>query len=453
MKMNLLLDNMSNKLHYLFSDRKFSEILNGSVWALAAKVIATGMTMVATVIIARFYGAEVMGIVAIINSAMLLSTTFSVMGTNTAILRLIPEHLVKLSPTSAFRIYRKTQWLVITISLITGTLFFFNSKTIAEMVFNKPNLSFFFSMAAVFIVFNSLMVLNTQAVRGLKLFRIFALMQTLPQGFNLMLLLLLSLSLPSLNVPVYAMLGSFAMTGISGWIIIGYVFKKRMQTHDIVVSMSVKAILTLSLPMFMSAAMALIISQTSVIMLGIFRPESDTGYYSVAVKLATLTSFILAAMNSIAAPKFSELFHTGQINELFRVAKKSTKLIFWTTTPILILLILSGRFILYFLFGQEYTIAYWAMICLIMGQFVHSISGSTGIFMNMTGNQKILRNIMIITVFMNIFLNLTLIPLLGINGAAIADMISTVGWNLLSLAYIKIKYGKTVGYIPFFRQA
>ena len=99
-----------------------------------------------------------------------------------------PEHLVKYSATSSFKLYRKTQFLVIVVSLITGTLILFSSSLIADRVFNKPSFSFYFSLAAMFIVFKSLMILNTQAVRGLQLIRIYALMQTLPQGFNLFLL-------------------------------------------------------------------------------------------------------------------------------------------------------------------------------------------------------------------------------------------------------------------------
>jgi len=112
------------KIHNLVSDKKFSEILRGSVWALGARVVATGFGMVSYIIIARWYGADVLGIVAVINSFLMLATIFTVMGTNTSILRLIPEHLVKYSPTSALKVYRKTQFMVLVTSLVTRGLVF-----------------------------------------------------------------------------------------------------------------------------------------------------------------------------------------------------------------------------------------------------------------------------------------------------------------------------------------
>ncbi len=47
---------LRRKIYNLISDKKFSEILHGSVWALGAKVLATGLGLITTVIIARFYG-------------------------------------------------------------------------------------------------------------------------------------------------------------------------------------------------------------------------------------------------------------------------------------------------------------------------------------------------------------------------------------------------------------
>ena len=443
-----MIDFIKRKIRNLIYDKKFSEILTGFTWAFSARVLATCFGLVTTIIIARVYGAKLMGIVAVLNSFIMMVTIFTVLGTNTSILRLIPEHLAKYSPSSAFKLYRKTQYIVIGVSLITSTLFFFSANLIADKVFSKPHLSFYFYLATVFIVFNSLTLLNTQAIRGLRLIRIFAFMQILPQGFNLILLILLGILLTTQDVPIYALFGGFVLTGTIGWVIMEYVFKKRMQTQDPIQPISVKEILSISLPMLMSATMTFIIGQTGVIMLGIFRSEVEVGYYAIAVKLATLTTFILSAITSMVAPKFSELFHTGKIDELFYVAKKSAKLIFYTTSPILIGLIFFGKPVLIIAFGHEYAVAYPAMALLAIGQFVHSISGATGTFMNMTDQQKILRNISLVVAVINILLNVLLIPSYGINGAAFSGMISLSFWNYAILRYIKSKHGRTTSYFP-----
>ena len=447
-----MINKLKRKWINLTSDVRLSEVLIGSAWAIVAQVLATGLGLVSSIIIARFYGAEVVGIVAVLNSFLLLATIFTVLGTSTSLLRLIPEYLAKYSPTSAFRLYRKTQYMVIAISLVTGTLFFFSADLIADKVFSKPHLSFYFALGAVFVVFNSLMILNTEAVRGLRLIRVFAFMQILPQGFKLILLIMLGALMATKNVPIYAMLAGIALTGIMGWVIMEYAFKKRMQPLDVIRPVPIREILAISLPMLMTKTMIFVIGQTGVIMIGMYQSEADVGYYAIAVSLATLTSFILSAINSMVAPKFSELFHSGKIDELLYVAKKSAKLIFWTTTPILSGTVLFGKQILNIIYGQEFAVAYPALMILVFGQFVNSISGSCGYFLNMTGNQNVLLNIMLMAALANIGLNLLLIPDHGIYGAAVSTMISICFWNIASLIYIKAKFGKTTGYFPLLAQ-
>jgi O-antigen/teichoic acid export membrane protein len=443
-----MINKLKRKWHNLVSDQKFSEILTGSAWALSARVFATGFGLITSIIVARWYGAAMVGTVAVINSFLMLATIFTVLGTNTSLLRLIPEHLVKYSPTSAFKVYRKTQFMVIGVSLVTGTLFFFAAQLIAEKVFSKPHLSSFFALAAAFIVFKSLEQLNTQAVRGLRLIKIFALMQVLPLALNLLILVGLGLVLSVKNAPVYALLGGIAITGVAGWFVMEYAFKKKMQPMDPVQPMAAREILSISLPLLMTATMTFLIGQTGIVILGMFRSEAEVGYYAIAVKLATLTTFVLNAVNTMVGPKFAELFHSNQMDELFYVAKKSSKLIFFTTAPILLGLTLLGHPVLGAVFGQEFTAAYPAMLLLITGQFVNSISGATGLFMNMTGRQNIFRNIVLLAALTNVCLNLLLTPHYGIYGAAIAAMASIIGWNTATLWFMKSKFGKTTGFFP-----
>lgn len=443
---------IKRKFHNLISDQRFSEILTGSVWALGARVLATFFGLITSVIIARWYGAEIMGIVAVLNSFLMLATIFTVLGTNTSILRLIPEHLAKYSPTSAFRVYRKTQYFVAAISVVTGVILFFSSGFIADTIFSKPHLRFYFALAAVFIIFDSLKQLNNQAVRGLRLIKVFAFMQLLRALSKLIILVPITIFFFHPNNPIYAMFAAITITALVGAFIMDRVFKQKTTADDILYDVPMKEILTISLPMLMTTTITFIIGQTGVIILGMFRSEAEVGYYSVAVKLASLTGFIFTAINTMAAPKFSELFHSGKIDELFHIARKSTKLIFWTSLPILLALLLWGKPILSLLYGAEFEVAYWSMALLVIGQFVNSISGSTGAFMNMTGNQNPLRNIIFAGAVINILLNVVLTPKLGINGAAIAGTISLAFWNIYTLSYIKIKYGTTIGYFPLLKR-
>ena len=416
---------------------------------MGARVLGTGLALVLSVVVSRVYGAAAMGVLAVMSSFLGLATIFTVLGTNTSILRLIPEQQVKYSTTSAFRLYRKTQYFVILVSFVTSTGLFLAARRIAETVFGKPHLAPYLALAALFILFNSIMHLNTQAVRGLKLIRLFAFMQLVPTSSNLLILLALPIFLVSPDNPVYAMLSSLAVTGILGWVIMEMAFRERMQPGDVVHAVSLRKILSISVPMLLTATMSFIIGHTATIIIAMFRPDADVGYFSIAVKLATLTSFALGAINSMAGPKFSELFHSGNMDELFHVAQRSAKLVFWTTVPILIFLAVLGRPFLIVFYGDDFAAAYPSLLWIVGGQFVNSACGCTSMFMNMTGNERIYARIILLSAAMNIALSFWLVPRLGIVGAAFSNMVSVSFLNLSTLIYAKVQYGRTTGYFPW----
>lgn len=447
-EMNFIINVIKVKYNNLVSDSRFSEILSGSVWALSARVFSTGLGFIFTMVVARLYGADIMGILAVINSFLVIVTLFTVFGMHTSIIRLIPEHLIQYSVTSAFKLYRKVLFFVVGVSLLASLVFFITADSVANKIFSKPHLTTYFAIASFFIVFKSLSILSTHSIRGLKLTRLFALMLALPQSYNLILLICISIIHPSISAPVWAYLGGFALTGITGWSILEFVFKKKIRPVDIIHPTPYRMILTISMPMFISTAMTYLIGETGVIILGIFRSEAEVGVYAVAVKLAVMTSFVLEAISSIGAPKFSELFQLGRFGELFHVAKKSAKLIYYTTTPILAVLVVFGKPILGIAFGNEFIIAYKALVILVIGQFVNCMAGASATFMNMTGNQEIFRNILVLAGGINVLLNLLLSPRIGITGAAISSMVSLSFWNIATLIYIKLKYGMTTGYFP-----
>ncbi|MCK5536143.1 MAG: polysaccharide biosynthesis C-terminal domain-containing protein, partial [Bacteroidales bacterium] len=129
-------------------------------------------------------------------------------------------------------------------------------------------------------------------------------------------------------------------------------------------------------------------------------------------------------------------------------AQQSTKLIFWISSPLLIIFLLFPSLILGF-FGEEFIIGSMALIVLVCGQFINSIVGPVGQIMNMTGYQKVLQYTAIISATMNIMLNYILIPEYGITGAAVATAFSGILWNIMCVIYIYKKLNIKSIYLPF----
>ena len=93
------------------------------------------------------------------------------------------------------------------------------------------------------------------------------------------------------------------------------------------------------------------------------------------------------------------------------------------------------------LFGPEFTRGYWALAILTVGQLVNASVGSVGFLMSMTGHQREAARVFAGAAVLNVVLNASLIPLWGINGAAIATATTTIIWNVALALYVWRRLG------------
>lgn len=187
--------------------------------------------------------------------------------------------------------------------------------------------------------------------------------------------------------------------------------------------------LRISLPMLLIAGFMLLLNRTDVVMLGTLAEASEVGTYNAAARTANLTSFVLMAVNAIAAPSIAPLFRKGEHDRLQGLASTVAHLAFWPSLAVGAGLISLAPFILG-LFGDEFLAGQSVLTILVVGHLVNVGVGSVGYLMNMTGNQDVMARVVGITAIINIILNAILIPYFGALGAGLATATSTVLWNL-----------------------
>jgi O-antigen/teichoic acid export membrane protein len=175
-------------------------------------------------------------------------------------------------------------------------------------------------------------------------------------------------------------------------------------------------------------------------MLGYFLESADVGIYSVAVRIAGMAVFLLSATNTIFGPTISELTEKKQINNLKRLLKSITKIIFTFSLNFLLFVIVFNKEILT-IFGEEYISGGIVLMILTFGQFINASAGSTGMVLVMSGNQKYEVYNSIGICILNIILNIFLIPIYGIEGAAIATATSIIFINIIKVIEVYEIFG------------
>ena len=442
-----MIGSLIQKLKAFDTDDEFREILHGGIYSFIAKILGRALGLVSSIIIARYYGATIIGYVSIITTVLGLTTLISNAGMSVSILKLIPEYSGKFSEKSAFKIYYKMFVTTVAIAMVTGSILYVFSKEISNNIFQHKELEVFFMISAAMVSIFAIYSLNMSAIRAMKQVRMQAVFEFLPNVISIILLLIMTFVFYDKFNPIYILFATTTITVTLTSVYISRLEKKKPTDGSIDTSPSYLHILTLSFPMFLTVGLQYVMASSDIIMLGIFTSADQIGIYAVALTLSTLTTFILMSINTIAAPKFSELYHDGKTKELRYVAQKSTRVILWATLPIFMILLVFGQMILS-VYGDDFTSGYVALVFLLIGQLVNSITGPVGTFLNMTGHQVAFRNIVLIAAILNVALNYILIPGFGINGAAFANMIGIVSVNVMAALFQIKTFGFTTIYVP-----
>ncbi len=388
-----------------------------------------------------------MGLFALFLTILQIFTVLGRLGFDTSFVRFVAEYSSHSRWDLIKEIYIKALRLLIPFNIfLSGALYFF-APWIAKNIFKKEYLTEYFQLAAFGIFPMVLLLINSGSFRGLKKIKKFLFFSNISTFLFAVFLLAIFLWFKKENhFPLF----SYNLSLVIGAILSTIVWLKNSKMRSLVSqnTIKIKKILKISLSMLLSSSLYIIMLWADTIMLGIFRSEEEVGVYNVAVKIATIMSITLFAINSIAAPKFSELFFKSDMKGLEKIVHLSTKLIFWSSFPILLVIFLFPSFILG-IFGEKFTLGVYALLILTAGQFVNAISGSVGYFLQMTGKQNVFQNILLGATVLNITLNYILIPKYGINGAALASMISMCFWNISSGLYIRAHFKILTFYIPF----
>jgi len=432
---------MINKIKTKLSeDVHLKELIQGSLTFFILRIFGMMVGYAFTLIVTRNLGASAWGIFALCFTVLQITSVIGKLGLDIALLRFIAQYNAQRKVKTAKYIYLKSIIVIIPLSFLLSVFLYYLSPLLAEKVFGKPHLASYFKLMSFALIPFVLLSINSESLRAFKKIKEYITLQNLLPflcAFIFFSIFFYILHIKNIKVIIIAYILGIGVSFFISFLLLNKEFSNKNGELE---KISLRQILSVSLPMFLSSSLFMVMSWTDTIMLGMWRTEEEVGIYNIAVRLSMITSFTLGAINSIAAPKFAEFWGKKDLEGLKKVAQQSTKLIFWTSAPILILYILFPKFFMG-IFGKEFREGASALVFLTIGQFVNASVGSVGYILQMTDKQKIFQNIILIAAILNIMLNLFLIPKLGIVGAAIASAIAFCFINIIPFFLIRYYYG------------
>jgi O-antigen/teichoic acid export membrane protein len=195
-----------------------------------------------------------------------------------------------------------------------------------------------------------------------------------------------------------------------------------------------------ALPLTAVEAYNLLLANTDILVLKFFSSPEELAIYFVGTKISALLSFVTFAISASAGKPIAAAFGRDDLARVRQLTHHFASLAFWPTLAGFLVL-LAGGMILLGLFGPIYQAAYWPMMILALGVLLQSFTAAAKFCLAMTGGQKEMSVVLIVTVLINLGLNLVLVPLFGIVGAATATVLATLVSIIWLLLLIKKRFG------------
>jgi O-antigen/teichoic acid export membrane protein len=423
------------------------EIVKGAFAALSIKIGAAILTYLISYIIIKHYGSEIFGVYSFFFTGLYFLAVFSGFGINTTVLKYVSRFGETENAISIKEFYKKILLIVIPISLFCSILVFANIDFIKTKLIKFPESNQVIILFGLLIPAVVLTSINADIFRGFRKIVISeSIRMLISPVITLVLIVVIGLFFEYKTIPLYYYFSSvFFVFVLSS----GLLFVKIQYEKSDASSLTLQEIIRVSLPIYLSSILAIILDRADFFAISYFLTIRDVAYYDIALKLSGVITYILYAVNSISAPKFSQLSSSGDHVELQKIVTFSTKLMFYATLPLFSILFLFAPKILT-LFNPEFSVAAAAFRILLIGQLINVCSGSVGYLLNMSGHERIFRNIIACTTALNVLMNLLLVPKYGITGGAFSAAFSIIMWNLLCVYYVRKKLNIISYYIPFF---
>lgn len=388
-------------------------IIKNTLWMVSEKIIRLIISVFISAIVARYLGPSEFGRLNYYIAILTIAVVLSSLGLNRIIVREVVDKIMSRRKRSI--IVSTSLYLRLLASLLIWILlsFFF-------YVISSPQDSLNIAIILCSVVFISIDVLDYHQ-QGLSSFKIISICRTI--GF--LLSALVRIVFVSLDFPliwfVSAVLIEYAITAV-----IIYFICNREHGPNFISSWNVyltktKELLIESWPEIIAGFGAILFMRMDQIMLQLMAGPASVGIYSAATRISEAWYFVPMAIVAATFPKLIELKKTSNKSYLDGVSMLSSLLIYMSLS-MAIFFTLFGSFIINIIYGSQYAdsagvviLHTWGAVFLCMG-----ISSGSWLVAEKKLKLNLYRNLFGLVV--NFMLNLLLIPIYGVKGAAIATV-------------------------------
>lgn len=217
-----------------------------------------------------------------------------------------------------------------------------------------------------------------------------------------------------------------------------YAMKVRSITYSFKIPHNSKEVFIYSLFIILSGSIANMLLDIDKTMINQYIKIENIAYYTVAIFIATVIAVPSRAMHQITYPITAKLMAENKHEELNELYKKTS-----ITLQIIGGLVLVGILVninqMYLLLPKNYNTGIFVVFTIGISKYFDLILGNNNAIIFNSKYYKAVLFLGLLLAFLAISLNMIFIPIYGINGAAIATLISITLYSIAKLLFVVLK--------------
>ncbi|BDA86168.1 polysaccharide biosynthesis protein [Aureimonas sp. SA4125] len=410
-----------------------------ALFAFSVRVVSAMIAFFSQVVLARWMGSAEYGVFVFVLVAAVIVGGLSCLGFQTAVIRFAPE-------------YRVTQQLdLLRGILVTSRLFALASSGIISLLglaalwLFQDSVPHYYLLPLVIGVFCLPVMALGEVLDGTSRAHALAGLALLPTFIARPLLIIaymaLAVEFTGLAADAVTAVGSLVAATWTTTLV--QLFMVRRTTDRRAGSgprrIDFRTWMAMALPIFLVEGFFNLLTNVDILMVGHFLPPSDVAIYYASVKTLALVHFVYFAVKASAAQRFSHYHHAGEPLAFESFVRETIRWTFWPSLAMAILILIGGELLLG-LFGPSFDAGYPLLFILIIGVLARAAVGPAESVLTMSGEQKACAAVYFMTILLNIGLNVMLIPLYGLYGAAFATALAMIfeATSLATVAYRRL---------------
>ena len=395
-----------------------TELLRGASFVFACRVIGAVATFASQVLLARWMGAEQMGIYVFAFSVCALLTIVSGLGMPAAAMRFVGVGLGKDRGDLVLGFARRA----VQISALFGLAVLGIGVVVLHFAGDTAASA---RSATLLIALIAVPVYGQQIARsavslGMSWFPAALLPNTV---FRTLLFLSFITATWLLAVPLTAeramlmQLTAIAIVSLGQWWVMRRALARRFP--GTAPSYETPTWLRTAGPLLVITLFTNYFLELNVFIAGTFLDAADLAVFNAALRTTALVAFGLYAVDAVTMPQISRQFAADDRAGLRATVLRASALRFWGSLAVCLPLIALGKPLLA-LFGEDFVVGYEALVILAASQVASAVLGPTARILSVTGYQDKCLRVFVLSLVVMVVLHPILIRPFGINGAAMS---------------------------------